>query len=260
MNCVQPPSTFSAKELKMSVHERPELSEKAKKIIAASSIAVFILLTLAVAWFIGRPMLRFVSEPERFRAWVDSGGIMSRVYFLGMQLLQVFFAIIPGEPMELGAGYAFGAVEGTLLCLAGTVAGSMAVFFFVRRFGIRAVEIFFSREKIESLRFLRDTRKRNTLMFLLILIPGTPKDLLGYFAPLTGMSPWTWLFITSVARIPSIITSTIGGSALGVQNYVFAATALGATLLISGAGLLIYRRICRAHEEHAKKEDDGHAG
>ena len=146
----------------MSVHERPELSEKAKKIIAASSIAVFILLTLAVAWFIGRPMLRFVSEPERFRAWVDSGRIMSRVYFLGMQLLQVFFAIIPGEPMELGAGYAFGAVEGTLLCLAGTVAGSMAVFFFVRRFGIRAVEIFFSREKIESLRFLRDTRKRNT--------------------------------------------------------------------------------------------------
>lgn len=97
-------------------------------------------------------------------------------------------------------------------------------------------------------------------MFLLILIPGTPKDLLGYFAPLTGMSPWTWLFITSVARIPSIITSTIGGSALGVQNYVFAAIALGATLLISGAGLLIYRRICRAHEEHAKKEDDGHAG
>ena len=131
----------------MSVHERPELSEKAKKIIAASSIAVFILLTLAVAWFIGRPMLRFVSEPERFRAWVDSGRIMSRVYFLGMQLLQVFFAIIPGEPMELGAGYAFGAVEGTLLCLAGTVAGSMAVFFFVRRFGIRAVEIFFSRER-----------------------------------------------------------------------------------------------------------------
>ena len=55
----------------MSRHERPELSEKAKKYIAAASIAVFVLLTLAIAWFIGRPMLRFVSEPERFRAWVD---------------------------------------------------------------------------------------------------------------------------------------------------------------------------------------------
>ena len=245
----------------MSTKKRSELSERARKLIAAAAIAVFILLTLAVAWFVGRPMLRFVSEPEHFRAWVDSGGVMSRVYFLGMQLLQVFFAVIPGEPMELGAGYAFGAVEGTLLCLGGTILGSMAVFFFVRRFGVRAVEIFFTREKIESLHFLKNPRKRNALMFLLILIPGTPKDLLGYFAPLTGMSAWTWLFITSVARIPSIITSTIGGSALGVQNYVFAAIALGVTLLISGAGLLIYRRICRAHEERSKKEgEDADAG
>lgn len=238
----------------MSRHERPELSEKAKKYIAAASIAVFVLLTLAIAWFIGRPMLRFVSEPERFRAWVNSGGAMSRLYFLGMQILQVFFAVIPGEPMEFGAGYAFGAVEGTLLCLIGTTAGSMIIYFFVRRFGVRAVEIFFSREKIESLHFLRSEHKRNTLMFLLMLIPGTPKDLLSYFAPLTGTAPWTWLWITTVARIPSIVTSTIGGSALGVQNYVFAAIALGVTLLISGAGLLIYRRICRAHEKRSGED------
>ncbi len=248
------------KERNMTSGERPELSERAKKTIAAAGIAVFVLLTLAIAWFVGRPMLRFVSEPERFRAWVDSGGLMSRVYFLGMQLLQVFVAIIPGEPMELGAGYAFGAVEGTLLCLAGTIIGSMAVYFFVRRFGIRAVEIFFPVEKIESLRFLRNTRRRNTLMFLLILIPGTPKDLLGYFAPLTGMGPLTWLFITSVARIPSIVTSTIGGSALGMQNYAFAAVALGATLAISGAGLLVYRHICKVHGEHRREGDDPDAG
>lgn len=126
----------------------------------------------------------------------------------------------------------------------------MAVYFFVRRFGVRAVEIFFSKEKIESLRFLRDTRRRNTLVFLLMLIPGTPKDLLSYFVPLTGMGPWTWFWITTVARIPSIVTSTIGGSALGVQNYVFAGVALGVTLLISGVGLLIYRRICLVHQEH----------
>lgn len=49
------------------------------------------------------------------------------------------------------------------------------------------------------------------------------------FRPADGMGPWTWLWITTVARIPSIVTSTIGGSALGVQNYVFAAIALGVT-------------------------------
>ena len=109
----------------MSKRHRPELSERAKKIIAAASIAVFILLTFAIAWFVGRPLLQYLKEPEKFRDWVNSAGFMSRVYFLGIQILQVVVAIIPGEPVEIGAGYAFGFVEGSILCLLGTVIGSM---------------------------------------------------------------------------------------------------------------------------------------
>ena len=245
-------------ERPVAFREKQELSERGKKIIAASAIAVFILLTLAVAWFVGRPLLRFVSEPDRFRAWVDDGGLISYVYFLGIKILQVFVAIIPGEPIELGAGYAFGALEGTLLCLGGSVAGSMIIYFFVRRFGVKAVEIFFSREKIHSLRFLKNAKRRDILVFLLMLIPGTPKDLLSYFVPLTGMGPWTWLLITSVARLPSIITSTVGGDALGVQNYVFAVIALGITAAISAIGLLIYKQICKKHDrEEAGRQNGG---
>ena len=135
----------------------------------------------------------------------------------------------------------------------------------MRRFGIKAVEIFFPIEKIENLRFLNTEKKRDALMFLLMFIPGTPKDLLAYFAPLTGMGPWTWLFITSVARIPSVVTSTIGGGALGMKNYMFAAIAIAVTLLISVAGLMIYRRICARHAQKdasagEKEQGDGHNG
>ncbi len=240
----------------MANRGKSELSERTKKIIAAASIAIFVILTLLIAWFVGRPLLRYIQEPDKFRDWVDSSGPMGRVYFLGIQILQVVIAIIPGEPVEMGAGYAFGAVEGTLLCMLGTVIGSMMVYFFVRRFGVKAVEIFFPIEKIENLRFLNTAKKRDTLMFLLMFIPGTPKDLLGYFAPLTGIGPWHWLFITAVARIPSVVTSTIGGGALGVRNYVFAAVAIGVTLAISGVGILIYRRICARHAEHEAKKHE----
>ncbi len=240
----------------MSMPERPELSERAKKIIAAASLAVFIILMLVLAYVVGRPLLKYVQEPEKFREWVDSAGIMGRVYFLGIQFLQVVIALIPGEPVEIGAGYAFGAVEGTLLCMLGTIAGSMAVYFFVRRFGIKAVEIFFPIEKIEQLRFLNTAKKRDALMFLLMFIPGTPKDLLGYVAPIVGLSPGAWLFITAVARIPSVVTSTVGGGALGGRNYVFAVIAFAVTLLISGIGLLIYRRICEAHAKRGKEKEE----
>ncbi len=240
----------------MSMPERPELSERAKKIIAAAALAVFIILMLVLAYVVGRPLLKYVQEPEKFREWVDSAGIMGRVYFLGIQFLQVVIALIPGEPVEIGAGYAFGAVEGTLLCMLGTIAGSMAVYFFVRRFGIRAVEIFFPIEKIEQLRFLNTAKKRDALMFLLMFIPGTPKDLLGYVAPIVGLSPGAWLFITAVARIPSVVTSTVGGGALGGRNYVFAVIAFAVTLLISGIGLLTYRRICAAHAKRGKEKEE----
>ena len=108
-----------------------------------------------------------------------------------------------------------------------------------------------------QLRFLHNARRRNALVFLLMVIPGTPKDLLSYFVPLTDMPLRTWLFITTVARIPSIVTSTVGGDALGVQNYVFAIIALGATAAISAAGLLIYRHICRKHD---REEAERHGG
>ncbi len=117
------------------------------------------------------------------------------------------------------------------------------MFLFVRNWGIRAVEVFFPREKILSLRFLRDAKKRDALTFLLLFIPGTPKDVLTYCAGLTDMPLGTWLLISTVARIPSVVTSTVGGNALGVQDYWFALLVFGGTLAISLCGCLLYKRI-----------------
>jgi len=225
------------------------MTEKQRKILTAAAFAVLVLFAFAVAWFVGRPMLRFVEEPERFRAWVDAGGTWSRLAFVGMMLLQVIVAFIPGEPFEIGAGYAFGALEGTLLCLAATTIGGTLIFLFVRRWGVKAVEVFFPREKIDSLRFLKNTRRLTLLAFILFFLPGTPKDLLTYFVGLTKMPLGTWLLITSVARLPSIVTSTVGGDALGLGDITFAVIVFAATLLLSAAGALIYRAILRRREK-----------
>lgn len=232
-------------------HERPQITEAHKKKIYLAAIAVALVFAGAVGYLVGRPIIEFVREPDRFRAWVDSSGLWGRVAFVGMVIFQLIIAVIPGEPLEMGAGYAFGAVEGTLLCILGCVIGSALVFLFVRRFGVKLVEVFFSREKIRSLRFLQDSRRLNLLTFIVFFIPGTPKDLLSYFIGLTEMKLSTWLLITGVARIPSIITSTVTGDALGLQNYQFALIAFGATLVLSLAGIFIYRRISARRHPNA---------
>ena len=223
--------------------ERTQLTEAHKKKIYLFAIIVALIFIAAVGYLVGKPMIEFVREPERFRAWVDSSGFVSRVIFVGMVIFQLIIALIPGEPLEIGAGYAFGAWEGTILCIIGCVIGSALVFLFVRRFGVKLVEVFFPREKIRSLRFLQDSRRLNLLTFIVFFIPGTPKDLLSYFIGLTDMKLGTWLLITAVARIPSIVTSTVTGDALGLKDYQFALIAFGVTLALSLAGILVYRRL-----------------
>ena len=207
------------------------------------SVAALVIASVLIFIFAGKPIIEWVKDPVAFRAWVKAHGIVGDIAFVGMMVLQVIVAIIPGEPLEIATGYAFGIWEGTLLCILGTVIGSCLVFAFVRTLGIRVVEFFFPREKIDELKFLKDEKKVDLIAFILFLIPGTPKDLLTYAVGLTKMRFTTWLLITSVARIPSIITSTIGGNALGSQRYIFAIVVFAATLVISGIGVLIYRRI-----------------
>lgn len=224
------------------------LTEREKRWIVGLGLGLFLVLFVLVAWYAGRPLVAFASEPERFQQWVDSQGLLAPVLFMGMVIFQVVVAVIPGEPLEIAAGYAFGALEGTVLCVLGTLIGGVLVFLLVRRFGAQAVEVFFDLEKFRSLRFFQDRRRLTFWVFLVFFLPGTPKDVLCYFVGLTDMRLRTWILVSAVARIPSIITSTVGGSALGMGEYAFAAIAFLAALAISGLGLLAYRAICRFHE------------
>ena len=228
--------------------------QRRRRLLAGGAFVLFLALTGVVGWYIGRPMVALAGEPERFRTWVDGHGIWGSLAFLGMMILQVVIALIPGEPLEIAAGYAFGFWEGTFLCLLGIFLGSVLVFLLVRRFGTALVEVFFSREKIQSLRFLHQSRRRDFLIFLVLFIPGTPKDLLSYFAGLTDIRFSKWLLIAAVARIPSVATSTAGGAAVGDENYLFAAVVFAATFLVSLLGLWLYNRISARREEKRRHE------
>lgn len=225
------------------------MTEKQKKQISLLSFLIFVLFCLLTTIFIGVPMVRLAKQPEVFREWVDSFGIWGQLIFVAMVILQVIVALIPGEALELAGGYAFGAVEGSVLCMIGILLGSWMVFAAVRRFGPKLLEVFFPDREIRRLSFLRNPKKAKVLTFILMTIPGTPKDLLSYFAGLTPLNTRQWLSIVAVARIPSLVSSTISGAAAGESNYILAATMLAGTLIVSGIGILYYRKLCRESEE-----------
>ena len=97
-------------------------------------------------------------------------------------------------------------------------------FFFIlllsARYGERFVSAFVEPESLSQFGYVQDTPRTKLLLFLLYFIPGAPKDLLTYFVPLTGLKLPAFWVLTTVARIPSIITSTMCGAYFGEKTIV----------------------------------------
>ena len=167
---------------------------------------------------------------------------------MALVIFQILIAFIPGEPLEIVAGYVFGTMKGTVLCLAAASIGSIVVLFLVRKFGKALLEIYFDKEKIESLSFLQSSERKIVIFLILFLVPGTPKDLLCYYGGLTDISLPLLIFICTVCRFPSIITSTVGGDALGTGQYAFAVIVFAVTAVVSFLGILVYKRLSKKKE------------
>ena len=110
---------------------------KKRRIVSIVSFIVLIAFFVVVTFTLGKPLLEFSSHPEEFRQWINQQGFWGRFTLVGMMVLQVVVAVIPGEVIEIGAGYAFGAWEGTFLVLLGAAIGSALIFLLTKKMGRR---------------------------------------------------------------------------------------------------------------------------
>lgn len=227
--------------------------KKRRRILGVISLLVILLLLGGLTYLLWNYFATIAGTEEGFREYISRFGWAGPLVFIGLHMLQVVVALIPGEALEIGAGVAFGAVEGTILCMIGSALSSALVFLAVKRWGMKLVELFVDPEKINQMRFLNDTDKMKRLTFILFLIPGTPKDLLTYFAGLTRLRVTEFVAISTLARIPSIVSSTIGGHFAERHDYLTAGIVFGVTAIVSIVGLLLYSKIKAARQ---KKQPD----
>lgn len=225
-----------------------------KRIIGIASLITVAGIFCLLSYFVVYKFLAFGTSAESFEAFIESYGWYGRFVALGIQFLQVFVAIIPGEFVEVGLGLAFGAVEGTVICLVGVGLASALVFTLAKIWGVKLVELFVDREKIDNLRIINSEKKLNTLVFVLFLVPGTPKDLLTYVVPLTRMKLSEFLIITMIARIPSVISSTIGGDFFGSGKYLAGIILFIVTGAISLLGLWAYKVILNKYQKRKERK------
>ncbi len=233
-----------------------ELTKKEQKIIGFLSFLIFVLFSAFALIYIGIPVVKTSRNPEAFRAWILSMGVWGKLGYVGICFLQVLVAIIPGGPIEVAGGYAFGHFDAAVLSTIGLGAGSIAVFLLVRKFGVKLLEVFFDKKKIEDLGFLKTNKGRDLIILFLFLIPGTPKDLLCYFCGLTDMPFWIFFLISVFARIPASWLSSFGGSALGDKSYTLALFIVASIILGTCIGIIAYKKIINKNKKGEKENDN----
>lgn len=167
-------------------------------------------------------------------------GIRETAFVLA-NTVQIVFAFLPGEPLELAAGYLFGAEMGTLICLFGSALGTLAIWVLVKLFQRPILHFFFQEEKLREWETVMRKHHGYWWMFLLFLIPGSPKDLMTYTLALKEKGKWKWTFLITIGRIPSIITSTYLSGSVAEQNYILAGSVFLITMLLVGSGITYLR-------------------
>ena len=183
------------------------MSRKKKiKIFKILLMAVVLTLFIGITVYLF-PVMKNLSTVEgqvAFKEKVDNSSMMGMLSLFGLQIAQIFLIIVPGEPIEILAGMCYGGLWGTVFIMV-----SAAII---------------------------------SIMLILFLIPGTPKDLLVYVAGLLPIKPIKFILISTFARFPSVITSTLAGDRLAIGDWKMSIMLYVAILILVAIVVLIINK------------------
>jgi len=212
-----------------------------QQFLVIAGCLLFILICLFSYIFFGKSLIKIVSEPEISRDWLDRFGAFDEIIFILIRAVQTVVKFVPAEPLEIGSGYAWGTVPGMLYCVIGNMIGTLIIFALTRKYGQKIIEIFLPVKNMKSLKLFKNSENIYLLLFFLYLIPGAPKDAFTYFVGLLPVKLLPFMVVTFIARMPSVLSSTLCGATLAEKNYLASVLILAATIVLAVLGGLIYR-------------------
>ncbi len=227
---------------------------KQSDLIKLVGLVVFIVLITAIVVAIW-PTLSIVFEPggvETLIELITSQGPLGVLILLGMQLLQIIVAFIPGEVVQIAAGMMYGPLWGSVVILVGCVLSSMVVYELVHKLGAPFVRSMVGEKQLLKFRQFELSGKFGVTVFILFLIPGFPKDVLIYIVPLSDMNLRTFLLLSTIGRTPGVIISTYAAAGLADGNIVTSVIIFVVAALIAIIVLLLRNRIIDAISRHSK--------
>lgn len=199
---------------------------------AIIKLAILILfISIGTYFFIHYDFYVYFVSKKRAIEFIRSYSPYDVLVFIGLQILQVVFAPIPGEATGLIGGFIYGPVMGTIYSTIGLTAGSWLAFTLSRVFGLPFVEKAVNPEVVRKYDYLLE-HKGAAISFVLFLIPGFPKDYLCYIMGLSHMHVWVFLLVSTTGRLFGTILLSVCGAYARNNQYAALFIAFGITGII----------------------------
>ena len=182
-------------------------------------LILFLALTIIIYLKYGRQIIDFITSPEKTEEFFNQSGVFGFFAFFLLQILQVIIAMFPGEITQFASGYIYGIWLGTLISLAGIFIGTIAVFYISRFLGYPVLKNLLDPDRLKKWHEVLQNGKAGWVIFVLFLIPGSPKSFLTYAAGISPISWYTFFPLAMLGRLPGIFISSIIGANVYEGNY-----------------------------------------
>lgn len=226
-----------------------------KRNVLISTLKILLLVGIVV----GIPLYIYIFHGDwlsQFKSFDDIIAYLQRYKFesipiyIGIQIIQIIISVIPGQFFNLAAGYLYTFFPALLFSITGAFLGTLISFMLARWLGSDFVHMFFGKEKAKDYVKKLNSKKAYTIVFLIYLIPGIPKDIVSYAAGVSEMKFKPFMLLSLVGRLPGMSVSIMIGSMWNKEVY-FGMIALAVIAVLSFLLCIIFRKKINAFLDKA---------
>ena len=217
-------------ELKESAHRtKDEVKANIKRAKKLKVVLSILKLTILAGIVIAIPLYVYFFQKDflnQFKSFDDIIAVLkmyktqSIFIYIGVQIIQIVISVIPGQAFQFAAGYLYGFWPGLLYSIIGATLGTLISFYLAKLLGKDAIHLFFGEDKMTYFIDRLNSKKAYTIVFLIYLIPGLPKDIVSYAAGVSEMKCKPFLILSLIGRIPGMAGSLLIGSLYMKQHYI----------------------------------------
>jgi len=203
---------------------KPELKKKLKRDVAILKLIILALIIIglsAIVYIFAPEFVTIFKDIDKAKEYLLQYKAASILIFMLLQIIQIVISVLPGQVLQFAAGYIYGFPFGILWSLIGIALGTIITFYLAKFLGKDAMHVIFGEEKITRFINVLNSKKAYTVIFVLFLIPGIPKDLISYAAGVSEINLKPFLILSLVGRSPALIATIAMSRLLYNGDYIW---------------------------------------